>query len=71
MKKLLVIALIAALIVPAISLVSAQEETVTIRFTFWIPTDHAAAVAAFNPLAESCSGCTAGSMVIEWKLKSC
>ena len=53
MKKLLVLALIAALILPALSLVSAQDESVTIRFTFWIPTDHAAAVAAFNPLAEA------------------
>lgn len=53
MKKLLLLVLMFTLIVPAAGITTAQDDDVTLRFTFWIPLDHAATVEAFQPLADA------------------
>lgn len=53
MKKLLVLVLLLSLIVPAVGSAGAQDDEVTLRFTFWIPTDHPAAVDIYQPMAEA------------------
>ncbi|HML21601.1 MAG TPA: sugar ABC transporter substrate-binding protein [Aggregatilinea sp.] len=54
MKKLVILVLLAALILPAANFAAAQsDEPVTLRFTFWIALDHPAAVEVFQPLADA------------------
>ena len=53
MKRLVILVLLAALILPSASFVSAQDEPITLRFTFWIPLDHPSTVEVFQPLADA------------------
>lgn len=53
MKKLVCLILLLTLIVPGAGLASAQDDPVTLRYTFWIALDHPAVIDAFQPLAEA------------------
>lgn len=53
MKKLLLLVLIVVLALPVANMATAQDEAVTLRFTFWIPLDHPASEEVFIPLADA------------------
>jgi len=53
MKRLLLLVLVIVLALPVANLATAQNDEITLRFTFWIPLDHPATVEVFQPLAEA------------------